>query len=223
MPDPYELPGITVVGQRRQPGGGFPSGGGGGANNPGGPTQIELNPADPPPEPETQSNPCEDPVGKLIWNADAAAAAAIAAFVARSNALGDGGSLTNREYGANLVRSTSGGVTITSVDHGDPIQPGVTPSVTITGAATYLNWMGDIHNHPSGDGRPSAGEWQTFIARVDAIVANHPERAAEMAHASAYIVVGTPPNQKIYAYNRNSDPDSLGQEVNPDAQPCPQV
>lgn len=212
MTDPTDLGEIIVTGQRRQFGALHfptndnnwfpeePDGGGGGM--------------------EIQLNPCAHPATRVIWNADAAAAAAVDAFVAKSHAVGDGGSLSNREFGANLVRDASGGVSVTSVDAGDPIQNGVVPSVTITGAATYLNWMGDIHNHPSGIGMPSAAEWAAFTARIDAIVAAYPERSIDMAYAAAYIVVGTPPNHQIFAFTRNSDPNQPGEEVNPDAQPC---
>lgn len=31
----------------------------------------------------------------------------------------------------------------------------------------------------------------------------------------------SPKGYRIYAYNRNSDPDELGPEVDPDAQTCP--
>lgn len=218
MTDTTTLPDVVVTGQRLQPSAMyFPTKG----NNPPGVHQQEVTPED-----GTgggggwQPDPCSDPVSKVIWNADAAAAAAVAAFVAKSHAVGDNGSLTNREFGANLLRDASGNVTLTYVDAGSPVQPGVIPGVSITSGWTNTNWIGDIHNHPSGIGMPSAGEWYAFQQRVADIISAQPSRAAEMANAAIYIVVGNPPNTQVFAFKRSSDPNQPGELVNPNGQPC---
>lgn len=220
MSDPTDLGEIVVTGQRRRGPGAFPIISKG--NDSGGTVQQEEV------EEggsggggfEIENDPCSDPTSKVVWNADAAAVAAVAAFIAKSQAVGDNGLLSNREFGTNLVRDAAGGVTSTYVDAGPALQNGVIPSVTITGPATLQNWMGDVHNHPSGIGMPSAGEWYAFQQRVADIISAYPQRAAEMAHAALYIVVGSPPNHQIFAFKRSDDPNQPGQEVNPAAQSC---
>lgn len=215
---------IVVTGQRRPVGGGsFPGGGGGGGGHgdEGGVHQIELTPDDPTP-PDSYYDPCSNPLSKLLWNADAKASNAPAEFVNRAVQEGDGATLSKREFGANLIKGANGQVNLGAIGVGPQVQPGYTPTVTIpTGGATYLNWMGDIHNHPSGDPIPSDGEWYAFQTRVANIIATHPERNVEMQYAAMYVVVGDPPNTQVYAYTRHSPPGQQGQEVNPDGQACP--
>lgn len=224
---PTELGEVVVTGQRRRPDGTFPSAGpsgGGGVGDPGGVNQNELPPDQPQPEPEP--NPCAHPDSALAWNADAAAAEAAAALFAKAASLNDGSTLGNREFALNLVRGLGSHVSPQpNVSVGPVPLPGQVPSVDLDMTGTNPgNWMGDIHNHPSGDGRLSDGEWNYFINYLSSISATNPERRSELGHVSAYVVVLDATSSKgyrIYAYNRDTPYDVLGAEVNPDAQPCP--
>lgn len=133
--------------------------------------------------------------------------------------------LGNREFGAQLYLGLNNSVQVTPVSVGDPALSGQIPSVDIAWFdANPGNWMGDIHNHPSGDGRLSDGEWTNFINFLSSMSATNPERLSDLAHISVYIVVldpSSPNGYRIHAYNRDTPYDTLGQEVNPDAQPCP--
>ncbi|MFA4893660.1 hypothetical protein [Brevundimonas sp.] len=228
MTDPgYPLDDITVTGQRRRPDGTYPSrggSGGGGANEPGGTNQWELEEEDETP-PEGQVDPCADPVSRKIWNADAAAAAGAAALIAKAASLNDGSSLANREFGSYLLLGANGQVNLQpNITVGDPAVLGSVPNVSIDVAGVHSgNWMGDIHNHPSGDGNLSGGEWAEFINMSSQYSATNPERA-ELSHVSVYVVVldaSSPTGYRIYAYNKDTPYNQLGAEVNPDAQPCP--
>lgn len=224
---PIDDPGdVVITGQRRSPGGSFPSPGGGGGI-PGDDGGIHQEEVDPDPEDPSASppHPCDDPQAAKIWNADAAAAAAAAALIAKAASLNDGSTLGNREFGAQLYLGLNNSVQVTPVSVGDPAVSGQIPSVDIAWFdANPGNWMGDIHNHPSGDGRLSDGEWTNFINFLSSMSATNPERLSDLAHISVYIVVldpSSPNGYRIHAYNRDTPYDTLGQEVNPDAQPCP--
>ncbi len=96
-----ELEPIVVTGQRRSsPFVPFPGGSGSGGPGEPGDEQNEISDdpdqgggVSPPP-----SDQCSDPEAKRTWNADAAAASAIAAFLAKAAQLGDTG-LGQREFG----------------------------------------------------------------------------------------------------------------------------
>ncbi|WP_303719142.1 hypothetical protein [Brevundimonas naejangsanensis] len=187
----------------------------------GGVHQEEIDPGDPT-SPEAYHDPCSNALSKLLWNADASVSNALIEFLNRAIQEGDGATLSKREFGANLIKVANDQVNLGVVGVGPQVQPGYTPTVAIpANGATYLNWMGDVHNHPSGDPIPSDDEWYMFQNRVADIIATHPERNAEMQYVAIYIVIGDPPNAKIYAYTRHSFPGQQGQEVNPDAQSCP--
>lgn len=217
-PPPTPVDDIEVKGQRRLPGGVFPrppiTGGGGGEE------QEEL---DPDAQPSGGSHPCDDPETARIWNADAAAAASVAALLAKAASLGDGSNLSNREFGANLIREMDGRITLTEVSVGPTVTSGQVPNVVIQpGGATLLNWMGDVHNHPSGDGALSDVERDRFIERLDQIAQWHPER--DLSAIAAYVVVidgSSATGYRIYAHTRDTPAGQEGQEVNPLAQPCP--
>jgi hypothetical protein len=225
MTDPTNPGDIVVIGQRRRPGGSFPppSGSGGGPGEDGGIHQNEVGQ-----EPEdtvSPPDPCADPDTRKIWDADARAAAAVSDLAAKAVSLNDGSSLSNREFGANLFLNSVGQVELSPVSVGPTPYSGTIPEVTIEpGGTTYLNWMGDIHNHPSGDGRPSGAEWSRFLNRIDAIQNLHPQRS-EMVNVSMYVVARDPQTgqDRIYAYKKGDDPDQLGMEVNPQGQACPIV
>jgi hypothetical protein len=224
---PSELDEVVVTGQRRKtPASPFPGGVGGGGGLSGGANQQELEEEDGLPPDGAGSHPCDDPVQRKIWNADAAAAAAAAALIANAASMNDGSSLSNREFGVNLILGAGGQVQPQpNISVGDPAVPGQITNVDIDMTGVNAgNWMGDVHNHPSGDGRLSNGEWVNFINFVSSISATNPDRLPELAHVSVYVVVldpTSPHGYRVYAYDRDSPPDTLGQEVNPDAQPCP--
>lgn len=82
------------------------------------------------------------------------------------------------------------------------------------------NYMGDVHSHPSGDGRSSSNEfsiWRNYVLNVVAPTGRNVEMLA------MYVVVWdeTSGRHKVFAYTVDSDPDVLGKEINPDAEPCP--
>ncbi|WP_332657888.1 hypothetical protein [Brevundimonas sp.] len=220
---PTDLGTVWVTGQRRQSNGTFPSRGGGGGGSAGGPVQRELEEEEPE-EPQGQIDPCADPETARIWSADAAAARAVAALAAKAASLNDGSNLSNREFGANLYLGAAGQVELTEIDVGPEAVVGEVPEVEILPhGTTYQNWMGDIHNHPSGDGRLSANERNQFNARIDRMLRDLPWRTEALALA-AYVVVldpSSPHGYRIFAHTRHTDADQLGKEVNPDAQPCP--
>lgn len=219
MTDSTNLGEIVVTGQRRStPWTSFPTrtaiGSGGGESIY---DEMDNGQGAPPPQPD----PCSDPVHRKIWNADARAVAGIADLGARAASLNDGSSLDNREFGANLFLNSVGAVDLSDVSVGPTPPPGTIPEVTIEpGGTTYLNWMGDIHNHPSGNPLPSQEERDRFNDRIDRIQALHPDRA-EMPYVAMYIVVrdSQTGQLRVYAYRKG---DITGSEVNPYAQPCPQ-
>ena len=99
--------------------------------------------------------------------------------------------------------------------------PGQVPGVTIdTTGVTNQNWMGDVHSHPSGNGLPSQTDINGFLDNI--ALAEQAGRNTD--NISMCIIVEdnstTPPTRRIYAYNKNSDMNVLGDEVNPDAIPC---
>lgn len=114
---------------------------------------------------------------------------------------------------------------MTPISVGDPAAAGEIPEVHIEWYdANSGNWMSDIHNHPSGDGRLSEGEWVDFINQVSTFRQHHPDRT-ELAWVSVYVVVldpTSPSGYRIYAYTMDTPPNQYGQEVNPNAQPCSQ-
>ena len=221
---PAQLDDVVTTGQRRRsPTMPFPARGSssGIGDTPG--RTIDLAGDDPEPPPQ-QNDPCADPATALPWNADAAAAGAVAALANKAASLNDGSSLSNREFGANLYMTNTGQVEITEIDVGPEAVVGDVPEVEILPrGTTYLNWMGDIHNHPSGDGRLSTNERNQFNARIDRMIRDFPSRTDALALA-AYVVIldpASPHGYRIYAHTRGTGADELGKEVNPDAVPCP--
>ncbi len=220
-PPPTQVDDVVVRGRRRWPNGQFPVRSGEGyGEDPDGPIPIEVGQE---PDPPTSTDPCADPTTAAIWNADAAAAASVAAMIAKAGSLGDGSTLTNREFGVNLIVNATGGVSFTEVSVGPTAVVGQVPNVEIQpGGATLLNWMGDVHNHPSGDGRLSEEELGLFQERLDLIEQYHPER--DLSAIAAYVVVAdgsSPTGYRIYATTRDTVVDGPVAEVNPEAQPCP--
>ena len=232
MPD--QLPGVEIVGQRRLPGGAFPTGGSsgtGGGPGEGGVHQNEVGMEDPP---VSTPDPCADPDTALPWNADAAAAAAVGAFLDAAGQLGyadaPGGSpsLSNREFGQGLARSGSS-VSGNQVSWGSPVSPGATSSMSVdmTGI-TQANYIGDVHSHPNGNPLPSLEDWNGFLGNNRA--AREYGRTDETFYM--YIIAvdssGGPPSIFVYqdgprAANSPDPtrPTTVGPEVNPEAQPCP--
>lgn len=215
------IPGIVVTGQRRPPNSTIPFPG---RDESGG---VQSN-QDVIPTGDTAGGEvfvppqCLDPQAKKVWNADAAASGAISDFLARASALGDGFTLRNREFGAALTLGPDGSVNLGAVTWGDAVQPGVTPTVTLdTTGITNQTWIGDVHSHPSGNPLPSVGpnsDWSGFIDNINLLaLGGRPSDGIAM-----YVVVQDEAgNIKTYAYTKDSNPNEIGQEVNPDAAPCP--
>jgi len=222
MTDVTDLGEIEVKGQRRRnrsdP---FPmrpvEDGGGGPP----PTSDPTAPLDPG---TLDQDPCADPVKRRAWNADAAAAEAVRDMMSWAAGLGDGSTFANREFGVNLIVSLAGALSSPNVPvyMGDPAVTGTVPRVIIgVDGVTDENWMGDVHNHPSGDGRLSGGEWNAFINRVSVLGAT--TSRTDISSITTYVVVldaSAPAGYRIHGYTLDTPYDALGQEVNPDAQPC---
>lgn len=233
MTDVTDLGEIWVVGQRRRPGGSFPSGGGsGGGGDTGVPQQNELGesePEEPPP------HPCDSPQTALPWNADAAAAAAIEAFLEAAASLGFADapngtpSLANREFGRGLSRGPGQSVAGNGVSWGSPVAPNTVSSMTLDmSGITTANYIGDIHSHPNGNPLPSVEDWNGFISN------NNAARAYGRTGETFYLYVvavdpnGGPPTIHVYEDGPREvgspDPErptTAGPEVNPEAEPCP--
>jgi len=229
---------ITVVGQRRTPGGSFPQrggGGGGGGLGDDGIQQNQVSPDEPPP-PLVQ-DPCANPETALEWNADAAAAKAVTDFV--ETALRENGEdgLGIREYGAWLYRRADGSVAVGPITWGDPFYP-APPSgranVTLSyGDIRYGSIIGSIHSHNPGSFLPSTGSdnqgGDIGVLRFTQGLIN--DYGGDGSVARIYIVAprlvgaGEAQTNKITVYNESnvqSAADGVeGPEVNPDAQPCP--
>ena len=213
---PTTVEGVTVTGQRRHETQPFP------VMPPAVPVPLfPENSATIGPDTEYEYlEPCDIGAFRDKWNSDAAGASAIDAFLDHSQSIGDSGSLANREFGAAVVRTAGNNVGLGPVTHGDPVQPGHVPSVTIdyTGV-NGDNWLGDVHSHPSGDPRPSAGDWAGFQAGLAAL------RAANLPTHNRYLYIvvydASTSSYKVYVYGESDDPDQVGQEVNPQAQACP--
>lgn len=180
--------------------------------------EIPADLEEPPPDP------CADPVTRRAWNADAAAAQAAEDIFGLPASLNDGSTLANREFGTNLLVSPNGSVARPSVpiSVGAPATQGFIPNVYIDNTGrTDENWMGDIHNHPSGDGRLSDNEWTAFVNTMSQLSAT--TQRTDLALVSVYVVVldsTAPKGYRIYAYTRDTPYGELGEEVNPNAQPC---
>lgn len=228
---PTQVDDVPVVGQRRRdPSEAFPTR----------PDPSELSPLEQGDDQigggdgDGPVDPCADPVAALPWNADAAAAASVADFLAAALNLGfadaPGGSptLSNREFGRGLGMGPGSNVWGNAVSWGPPVTPGSSSSMTVdmTGI-TWLNYHGDIHSHPNGNQLPSQQDWNGFMYNNNQARLNG--RTGDTF--SLYIVVvdpnGGPLTIRVYQdgpRQANSPapprPTNVGQEVNPDAQPC---
>lgn len=233
MTDPTPVGPIDVVGQRRRYSyQTFPARGGGGTGTGGGEEQNEIG--DEGVEgPEAMSDPCLDPATALPWNADAAAAASVAAFLQRAAALGDtrngAPTLGNREFGRGLANGSGSSVSGNAVSNGNPSDPGssvATMTINMDGITPYT-YLGDVHSHPFGTALPSEQDWISFMAT------NAQARAVGRTQETFYLYIitvdqnGNPSTIHVYqdgprAANSTNPPwpTEKGPEVNPDAQPC---
>lgn len=235
MTDPTNPGDIFVVGQRRSSGGQFPGNGGsgGGDGDIGGPVSNQ----DEEPAPyEPLPTPCADPATALEWNADAAAAKALAKMLAAAAAQNDvTHNLSNREYGGMICEYSDGTLSISDIEYGDPIfdehgtwlNPGVQPSVDVSiGACSSSGGkpLGMFHSHPgvgSSAGLPSVSD-ATWVNAINNIRGDVLGRIYIVSIGS-----GSPPYQ-IHVYNHTNVQAGtvqgvIGPEVNPDGEPCSEI
>lgn len=161
---------------------------------------------------------CSLPIHKKIWNADARAAEGVTDFKTWSG----GADIFAREHGA-FLRANGSAVELGNIRQGPVPVTGTNSYVELdkTGI-TASNWMGDLHTHVSGDGRPSAADWSGFLQWHANASSVQPART-DLAQVAMYIVVkapGTRLGYRIYAYTKDSNPNQLGREVDPLASPC---
>ncbi|MFT4911533.1 MAG: hypothetical protein ACI9YM_000103 [Brevundimonas sp.] len=234
MTNPTNPGDISVVGQRRWPGGSFPGGGGKDETTGEVPETEEL----PDPLEEVMPDPCADSVLAAVWNADAAGAESVDKFLLKAAEIGFADApngvpnLLNREFGSFLIRGPGQSVSTGPVTAGpvrDRTDPNWVSTLTIdpTGVTT-ANYQGDVHSHPNGNPLPSQEDWNSFMINNDQ--ARRSGRTDETFYM--YIVVadqnGGSPTIRVYQDGPRAAnipdparPTTEGPEVNPDAQPCP--
>lgn len=228
---------IFVVGQRRRPGQNFPpaaGSGGGGTGGGDGVNQNELDPNEPPPPP-SPPHACDNPETALDWNADAAAAEALQRMIDKATAQNDAThNLANREYGAMICESSTGGLFISDVVWGDPIfdeqgnwvgagtQPSVEVNIYACGAGNRPLAM--IHSHlgvGAQGGLPSPSD-ATWVSAINGLRGDNAGRIYLVSTGD----VNNPFEIRVYD-ERNVDRGSVngdeGPEVNPNGLPCPGV
>lgn len=200
---------IVVTGQRRRPGGSFPiiSKGNPSGDNP---DEYPENPDGGTPDP--YFNPCEDPVQRLEWDADAAASQALAAFKAKAFELQDDG-LYEREFGAGIYQRPDGTMFIGPVTYGDKMGSAVNIDHSL---GTYANMIGEIHSHPGGQIVPSGNDWQ----RVDSFSSYTGRNFRSYVVARDTTVANSPFAIRVYDTNSDRDFTKPGPEVNPEGQSC---
>ncbi len=213
MPDSTNPGDIWVVGQRSTPGGTFPSAGGNGSGDHGnGGTHSNQDEGEQPGL-EAPFNPCAQPDTALEWNADAAAAAALAMFKQKAAELGDTG-LYNREFGCQIYQAADGSMYLGPITWGDTMAGAVTIDQS---GATSANLIGEIHSHPSPQMEPSSADWDRLNIFSDYTGSNF----------RSYIVsrdLNDPSSDfAIRVYDTSSDQSSNdpGPLVNPEGSPCP--
>lgn len=215
-----QLPDIYVVGQRASSsGGGFPP--------------QPRSPDDYPPHQNGGSgrptNPCENPVTALEWNADAAAAKEFARLAALA---GENG-LNYRERGAYMIQRPDGSIGFGPVHTSEPFENG-DAAVHLTYEGIDPSWIiGSIHSHPAGSHLPSGPSPRPEIglgdvghfAGVQAVMDGY---GRDSSMARIYIVAqnqlgaGQTPYNQINVYNEtNITASQIGPEVNPNGLSCP--
>lgn len=225
------LPDVEVVGQRRrEPHQPFPE-------RPE-PAVQEGQYGELPPDFEGPPDPCADPETALPWNADAAGARSADEFLEKAGEIGFADApngqptLGNREFGRGLARRVDGTVWGNPVTPGPPRDPatGSVSNVTIIfDPITYDEYIGDAHSHPNGNPLPSQADWDGFIFNN-----NEARRLFGRASETFYMYVITVDaagrRDRVHVYQDGPRafgspdpprPTEPGDEVNPDAQPCP--
>ena len=194
--------------------------GGGGAGDPDHPVLLG-DPVEPGVAPETIAHPCDDSRA-LDWNADAAAAEAKKEFERRGREEdGDDGYLSRERY-AFILQRDDGSLYLSSVATGGPNW--VNPN-DVSAQVTPFNVVGMVHNHPGGSQTPSGDDWTGFDIYYNYVLQNAGLLRADQLRI--YIVArdtnSTSSALQIKAYNNQSsrDSDAEGDEVNPEALPCP--
>lgn len=211
---------IQVWGQRRQNSGLFPTAGGAAAPLPlNTPVRERRDPESP------YFDPCQIPVSRAAWNADAEAIVAGNSIMSQASSIGS--NLSQQEFGAVLYHY-NGGIHMLPQQPGGLAVNGVIPSINLNWGTTVnaQNYRGDIHSHPSGDPRLSASERQVFVDYVNWLISNAtPGMAGIYRTIAAYVMVldsSSPTGFRMYANTVDTPLDTVGREVNPLAEPaCP--
>lgn len=140
--------------------------------------------------------------------------------------------LANREFGRGLARAPDGSVWGNAVTPGpdrNPAPGSVSNVSIIMDPITFDDYIGDAHSHPNGNEYPSQADWDGFVSNNNEARAR-PGRANDAFYMYITVVDGNGNPGKTYVYEDkpravNSPdpprPTTLGDEVNPDAQPCP--
>lgn len=234
MTDTTNVDDVVVIGQRKRPDGTFPPAGGGGGGTGSGIHQNEVSPDDP--NPPSQSHPCDHPDTAVPWNADAAGAQSADAFMSKAAGVGDTNpqtglpTLANREFGRGLARGPNGSVWGNAVTPGpDRNSNDPTSNMTINmDGISYWDYIGDAHSHPNGNEHPSPVDWDGFMFNN-----NEARRLAGRTSETFYMYIttvgpdGLPDKTYVYPDGPRASgspdparPSQVGQEVNPNAQPC---
>lgn len=91
------------------------------------------------------------------------------------------------------------------------------------------NYIGDAHSHPNGNPHPSQEDWNGFISNNNGARVR-PGRANDTFYMYITVVEADGSVGKTYVYQDGSRavgspdplrPTTLGDEVNPNAEPCP--
>lgn len=141
--------------------------------------------------------------------------------------------LTNREFGRAFGVNANGGVYGNSVHWGDPPDP-ARPDEPLSMTINFVGippseYVGFAHTHVDGNGHVSDWDWTTFTS-TNNFVRSETGRGDQTFYL--YIIAvgqnGQPDKIYVYADGPRSaaspnppKPTAVGQEVNPDAQPCP--
>lgn len=224
---------VVVYGNRRPFGstGSFGGGGGGGANEPVGPVQNQVNPAEE--DPPYQYDPCDTPQKRLAKASDAAAAAALAQMAQMAQDAGEDG-LNARERGCYLFRNPDGSVSIGPIAEGPLFEFGGVGTVAPGYGGRYAgDIVGSVHSHSRGNHLPSTapeggGDRGHFNSMVQTVASANGLSGSVRMYIGAQKLVGAdqPASNVLTVYDQSNLESSIssgepGPEVDPEGQPCP--